>query len=66
MEGVAWGKGRGKRDFGTYGEVGTRKGKIIWNINKEYRKKSVRVLSFIVYNLRVHFQIHFNQVLVRP
>ena len=30
--------GGGKKGRGTYGEGGTRKGKITWNVNKEYRK----------------------------
>ena len=30
--------GRGKKAYGTYGEQETKKGKIIWNLNKEYRK----------------------------
>ena len=29
-----------KKAYGTYGEGGTGKGKIIWNVNKEYKKKS--------------------------
>ena len=33
-----WGMGGGKGAYGTYGEGGTRKGEIIWNVNKEYRK----------------------------
>ena len=36
---VDWGTDGGKRAYGTYGEGGTGKGKIIWNVNKEYRKK---------------------------
>ena len=37
--GGTWlGMGGGKRDYGTYGEVESRKGNIIWNVNKEYRK----------------------------
>ena len=27
-----------KKVYGTYGEGGTWKGEIIWNVNKEYRK----------------------------
>ena len=27
-----------KKVYGTYGEWGSRKGEIIWNVNKEYRK----------------------------
>ena len=38
MRGVDWRMGRGKRAYGTYREGGTGKGKIIWNVNKEYRK----------------------------
>ena len=30
--------GRGKRAYGTYGEGGTRKGKIIWNVKKRLQK----------------------------
>ena len=36
--GVDWGTGKGKRAYGTYPEGKTGKGKIIYNINKEYRK----------------------------
>ena len=28
-----------KKAYGTYGEGGTGKGEIIWNVNKEYRKE---------------------------
>ena len=47
MGGGDLGMGRGKRAYGTYGEEGTRKGKIIWNVNKEYgkEKKKKKYLS---------------------
>ena len=38
MGGVDWEIGGGKRAYGTYGEEGSGKGEIIWNVNKEYRK----------------------------
>ena len=28
----------GEKVYGTYGERGSGKGEIIWNVNKEYRK----------------------------
>ena len=28
-----------KKVYGTYGKLGTGKGEIIWNVNKEFRKK---------------------------
>ena len=30
--------GEEKKAYGTYGEGGTGKGEIIWNVNNEYRK----------------------------
>ena len=36
-EGWDWRMG-GEKVYGTYGEGGSGKGEIIWNVNKEYRK----------------------------
>ena len=36
-ESFDWGMGIEKRAYGTYGDGGTGKGKIIWNVYKEYR-----------------------------
>ena len=33
-----WRMGGEKKVYGTYGEGGSGKGEIIWNVNKEYRK----------------------------
>ena len=37
-EGGDWRRDREKKVYGTYGEGGSGKGEIIWNVNKEYRK----------------------------
>ena len=33
------------KPYGTYGEGGIRKGEIIWNVNKEYRKEKKESMS---------------------
>ena len=37
-EGGDWRMYGEKKVYGTYGEGGSGKGEIIWNVNKEYRK----------------------------
>ena len=37
-EGGDWRMGGEKKVYGTYGEGGSGKGEINWNVNKEYRK----------------------------
>ena len=37
-EGGEWRRDGEKKVYGTYGEEGSGKGEIIWNVNKEYRK----------------------------
>ena len=37
-EGGDWRMDGEKKVYGTYGEGGSGKGEIIWNVNKEYRK----------------------------
>ena len=37
-EGGDWRRDGEKKIYGTYGEGGSGKGEIIWNVNKEYRK----------------------------
>ena len=36
-----WRMGGEKKVYGTYGEGASGKGEIIWNVNKEYKKKNI-------------------------
>ena len=51
--------GRGKRDYGTYGEGGTWKGKIIWNVNKNIEKMDEFLDRYHLLKLNPHTNGHF-------